>query len=79
MPSATITSKGQVTIPKEVRQVLGLEVGDRLAFEVRDDGVVEIHPETVDIMSLCGIIKPKIRGVTIEKMKRDIAEAAAKK
>jgi len=79
MPSATITSKGQVTIPKEVRQVLGLEVGDRLAFEVRDDGVVEIHPETVDLMSLCGIIKPKTRGVTVEKMKRDIAKAAAKK
>ena len=56
-----------------------MEVGDRLAFEVRDDGVVEIHPETVDIMSLYGVIKPKIRGVTIKKMKTDVAKAAAKR
>jgi AbrB family looped-hinge helix DNA binding protein len=79
MPTSTISSKGQVTIPKEVRDTLGLEVGDRLAFEVREDGVVEIHPETVDIMSLCGIIKPKIRGVTVEKMKKDIARSASKR
>jgi len=79
MPTATLSSKGQVTIPKKIREALRLEVGDRLAFEIRDDGVVEVHPETVDILSLCGTIKPKVRGVTLEKMKKDIARAAARR
>ena len=79
MPTSTISSKGQVTIPKEVRETLRLEVGDRLAFEVREDGVVEIHPETIDVLSLCGTIKPKVRGVSVDKMKKDIARSAARK
>ena len=58
-------------------RALGLESGDRLFFELRDDGVVELHPETVDLMVLCGRIKPAVRGVTLEQMKDDIARAAA--
>jgi len=73
-----VSSKGQVTIPKKVREALGLHAGDQLSFELREDGVVEIHPDPVDLMSLCGVIKPKVRGVTIEQMKQDIAKAAAK-
>lgn len=78
MATATLTSKGQVTIPKEVREALGLEAGDRLCFEVRDDGIVEVRAETLDLMTLFGAIKPRKRGVTLEQMKRDIAEAASK-
>jgi AbrB family looped-hinge helix DNA binding protein len=78
MSTATLTSKGQVTIPKEVREALGLEPGDRLCFEVRGDGIVEVRAETVDLMSLFGAIKPRKRGVTVDQMKRDIAEAASK-
>lgn len=37
MLKATLTSKGQLTIPKEVRQRLGLRVGDRLVFELEED------------------------------------------
>ena len=40
MPNAKITSKGQVTIPVEVRQALGLKKGDMLAFEVQAEYVV---------------------------------------
>ncbi|MHB1017021.1 MAG: AbrB/MazE/SpoVT family DNA-binding domain-containing protein [Coriobacteriia bacterium] len=40
MPNAKITSKGQVTIPIEVRQALGLKQGDMLAFEVQAEYVV---------------------------------------
>jgi AbrB family looped-hinge helix DNA binding protein len=77
MPSATITGKGQVTIPKEVRDALGLETGHRVAFLLREDGVVEMVPENVDLMSLCGILKPAVRGVTVEDMARAIREGAA--
>lgn len=72
MPTATLTSKGQVTIPKEVRDKLGLDTGDRLAFRVRDDGVVELAPENVALMSLYGIVKPTVRGVSVEDMKATI-------
>jgi antitoxin PrlF len=35
MPSSTITSKGQTTVPKEVRDALGVGPGDRLTWEIR--------------------------------------------
>jgi len=79
MPTATVTSKGQVTIPKEVRDSLGLQAGHRVFFEFREDGVVELHPETVDLMSLCSIIKPAVRGVTVRDMDEAIRRAATRK
>jgi AbrB family looped-hinge helix DNA binding protein len=79
MPVATLTSKGQVTIPKEVRDLLALQPGDRICFEVRADGGVEVRAQTRDLMSLFGTIKPEKKGVTIEQMKRDTAEAASKR
>ncbi|HEX3526839.1 MAG TPA: AbrB/MazE/SpoVT family DNA-binding domain-containing protein [Thermoanaerobaculia bacterium] len=79
MSTATMTSKGQITIPKEVRETLGLQAGHRMSFEVREDGVLEMHPETIDLMSLCGIIKPSVRGVTLEAMDEAIRSAATRK
>ncbi len=75
MPSATITSKGQVTIPKEVRKALRVDTGDRLSFLVRDDGVVEIRPETVDLKDLYGILKYEGKAVTVEEMNEGIGRA----
>ena len=68
MSTATITSKGQITIPKPVRTHLDLKTGDRLVFRIRDDGVVEISPLTGDLFSLCESLKPKVTGVTISEM-----------
>ncbi|HUU01463.1 MAG TPA: AbrB/MazE/SpoVT family DNA-binding domain-containing protein [Myxococcota bacterium] len=79
MAAATLTSKGQITIPKEIRDALGLENGDRVAFRLREDGVVELHPETLDLVSLHGILKPKKRGVSLDDMERDAASEAAGK
>ena len=39
---ATVTSKGQLTLPKAVRQALGVEAGDKVAFELREDGQVVV-------------------------------------
>ncbi|HEX7181535.1 MAG TPA: type II toxin-antitoxin system PrlF family antitoxin [Thermoanaerobaculia bacterium] len=77
MPTATVTSKGQITIPKEVRKTLGLEAGHRVSFQVREDKVVEMRPENVDLMSLFGIFKPRFKGVTLEDMEEAIREGAA--
>ena len=75
MPSSTLTSKGQITIPKEVRDTLDIRAGDRVAFILRSDGVVELRPETVDLRTLYGALKRSGKRVSIEQMNRDIAES----
>ena len=75
MPVATVTSKGQVTIPKEVRDALRLGTGDRVAFIVRGDGVVELRPETVDLRELYGLLKHGGKPVPVEEMNQGIGEA----
>lgn len=57
MPRSTLTSKGQITLPKVVRETLHLETGDRVAFEFRTDGVVELRPEAGDLLALFGSLK----------------------
>lgn len=79
MPTSTVTSKGQITIPKEVRDIVGLEAGHKVSFQVRKDGVVELRPDTIDVMSLCGIFKPRVKGVTLADMDDAIRKAAARK
>jgi AbrB family looped-hinge helix DNA binding protein len=66
-----------VTIPKEVRESLRIGPGDRVTFVMRDDGVVELRPETIDLNDLYGVLRHKGRSVTIDRMSRDIAGAVA--
>ena len=68
MVTATVTSKGQITIPKVVRDELGLREGDRVAFRVLEDGPVIVEPETVDLLDLQGALKPRRKGVTLAEM-----------
>jgi len=80
MPAAKLTSKGQVTIPKEVRDELQIDTGDRVLFVIRDDGVVELRPETVDIRDLFGLLKSKRRRpVTVEEMNEAIRRKASRR
>ena len=52
---STITSKGQVTIPAEIRNYLGLKTNDKVAFVIDSDGVVRLQvPRYPDIASLRG-------------------------
>jgi antitoxin PrlF len=78
MASAKLTSKGQITIPKEVREALGLHTGDRLAFRLRDDGVVSVEAEKVSLASLRGAVRPKVRGVTVAAMNEAIRKAGGR-
>jgi len=79
MPTATITSKGQTTIPKEIRDALGLHAGDKIDFIVDADGKkATVLPVTLDARNLRGILKPKRkRRVTLEEMEAAIASGAA--
>ncbi|MEP7002373.1 MAG: type II toxin-antitoxin system PrlF family antitoxin [bacterium] len=66
--SAKITSKGQITVPKVVRETLCLLPGDRMNFVIHDDGTVTVEAETVDLPSLRGVVRPGGIHVSIEEM-----------
>jgi AbrB family looped-hinge helix DNA binding protein len=72
-----LTSKGQITLPKEIREHLGLETGDRVNFEIRD-GAVLMEPETIDLRTLRGIVKRRGKRVSLEKMKEAIQRGASR-
>lgn len=74
MPTAKVTTKGQITIPKAVRVALGVEAGDRVEFVVREDGVVEMVARTRPLLSLAGILGERRLGVTLEGLDAGIAE-----
>jgi AbrB family looped-hinge helix DNA binding protein len=77
--TATLTSKGQITLPGRIRSALGLRSGDKIDFVLGDDGSVELHPANVDLMSLRGAVSPDVRGVTLENMEEAIAAEGAGK
>jgi AbrB family looped-hinge helix DNA binding protein len=69
MSIATLTSKGQTTIPRDVREAAGLQTGDRLHFTVLEDGTIILRVKNRSIRDLA--IKPKpVRHVTVEQMNR---------
>ena len=59
MPASTLTSKGQTTIPKDVRNHLKLRTGDQIDFVIAPDGSVVIRPATVHVRELKGILHRK--------------------
>jgi AbrB family looped-hinge helix DNA binding protein len=73
---SAITSKGQATIPKAVREHLGLEPGDRIKFFFHPDGTVVLLP-VLPASALCGSVKAPKRRVTIADMNEAIAAEAA--
>jgi AbrB family looped-hinge helix DNA binding protein len=72
---SAITSKGQATIPKSIRDHLRLKPGDRVKFFVHPDGSVVLLPK-LPVSALRGIVRPQGRPVTVEEM-TDAAEAGA--
>lgn len=77
MPAATLTSKGQTTIPKAVREYLRLRPGDRMEFILEENGRVVLVPAVVDVRELKGILPPPKKPVSIEKMKKVIRKRGA--
>lgn len=77
MSSATVTSKGQVTIPIDVRTRPGLKPGSRLVFVPLDNGGCEIYPVAGSIKNLKGVVDPPSQPLSIDEMDAAIAEAAS--
>lgn len=78
MPDATMTSKGQLTVPVEVRRRLGLKAGSRVSFEPTGAGTYEFVARTGSIKDLKGILRGRVpTTVTLEQMDEAIAAGAA--
>ena len=78
MTSATVTSKGQITIPVRVRDALGLDAGDRVEFVEIDKGKFAIVAATRSVRELKGMFHDRRRKpVSIEEMNAAIARRAS--
>jgi antitoxin PrlF len=78
MSIATMTSKGQITVPKEVRDDLNLEAGSQVMFVKLPGGHYRIVPRTGKISDLAGMLNyPGMPRLTIEQMNEAIGDAAA--
>jgi len=76
MQTSTITSKGQVTIPAEMRKRLGLKAGDQVGFIIDDEGI-RVVPREHRIEAAFGLCKAKV-SVSDQDMERVIRERAGK-
>ncbi len=72
MLSSTITTKGQITIPKDIRNFLNIDKGDRIEFLVGANGSVTILPVTTDITALKGLVPKPQEYVSLNDMKNAI-------
>ena len=80
MPVATLTSKGQITIPAMVREQLGLKTGDRVDFALTQDGRVTMTPQRTRFEELRGLLrKASRRRVSVREMDRGIERAVAER
>lgn len=78
MTSATITSKGQITIPKEIRDYLKINAGSKIDFVIDADGQVKLLPLNIPAKNLSGILcRPGMRAATIEEMEQATVEGAS--
>ena len=78
MSTSTLTSKGQTTIPKDVRRHLGLKPGDKIRFLVEDDGRVVVLPATLHLRDLRGSLPKPPEPVNVERMNAAIRKRAGR-
>jgi AbrB family looped-hinge helix DNA binding protein len=67
-----VTAKGQITVPKPIREHLKLAKGDRIEFLIGVNGEVTIMPATADVRKLKGMVAKPSKPVTVEEMNRAI-------
>ncbi len=75
--TAKVTSKGQITIPRDVRELLGIQTGSVILFEQEEEKVV-IHPAKT-IRDYKGYLKGKAKGADFDRIRSETKEAVAKR
>ncbi len=78
MSLAKLTSKGQITLPKAIRDYLELHSGDKVEFIIDTQGRVIMHSKTIDIKDAFGMIKSK-KSASIDDMNKSIAHKIKRK
>lgn len=76
---ATVTSKGQVTIPREIRERLGVRAGGKLRLVVESDERVVMTPSNLSVQRLFGILGKPPRSLTLEEIDEVIQQAVVEK
>lgn len=75
MEQAKVTSKGQITIPKKIREKLNISPGDKINFVEENDGEIKIYPQKKSIERLKGILhRPDQKALSIEEMNEGVTE-----
>lgn len=77
MATSTLTSKGQVTLPKEIRDRLGLRPGHQLSFELGEDGRIVVRAKTVPLASLAGLLRRRGKKRSLREIEEGIGRGAA--
>ncbi len=78
MPASTVTRKGQVTIPKAIRDRLGVREGEKVFFVIRGDEVV-IKALRGNILELKGSVQPSTHPEDFEAIRRKVKKAVSAK
>lgn len=76
---AVITSQGQVTLPKPLREALDLGTGDRVTFVIDEDGTVRLIPKHGSVRRLKGCVPPPEKPVSLEEIQRAIEAGAIRR
>ncbi len=58
----TLTSKGQLTLPKEIRDKLGLDAGAKLDFVLQANGTIHVRPISSDPLAVAKVLPPPMHG-----------------
>lgn len=72
MTESSVTKKGQTTLPKSIREFLGLRAGDKIRYFINDGGVRIVPVRSVK--RLCGALRYDGPAVTLEEMEQAIAD-----
>jgi AbrB family looped-hinge helix DNA binding protein len=78
MEAAKLTSKGQTTIPKRVREHLGLSPGDRVHFLVDEQGRVYLEPANLTLDELQAVLPRATKRLTVEQMNAAVRRRAGR-
>jgi antitoxin PrlF len=73
---ATVTKRGQVTVPKAIREQLNIEPGTQLDFKLNDDGSISVRPLKRSALAIIGLLKrPGRAAVSVDQMNHAVADA----
>ena len=79
MAESTISTKGQCVVPKEIREYMRLNPGNKIDFVIREDGEVYVRPVILDVQELKGQLKkPGRKPVSLKEMERAVRKKAGK-